>query len=684
MHFYIMIKSFSIIWILTLTSLSVYAQTDSILQADIEPIQVTALRLNTDLLSAPVSINIHDVTTLQGISQQLSLQDYMVNSAGVFMMNANNYAQDLRISIRGYGARAAFGIRGIKLIVDGIPETTPDGQGQVDNLVLNQIKKIEVLKGPSSSIYGNASGGVILINSFDDFVKNYVEGSATLGAYGMSQYTLSGGWKNEHSKIILNMGRIATSGYRAQSGFESQNISGRVEQKVNKKTKLLLQMNYTNSPTADDPGSLDADAAEADRRQARDRNIEFATGESISQIKFGAHLDSQLKDNLSLEAYGFWSDRNFTGLLPFEFGAWINLDRQYWGIGASINNVLAKDNTILKSKVGIDIARQSDQRDRYRNLKGIQGGQTLSQLETFENIGLYYTSAWQLKKWQISAGLRWDLNHLAAADAFLSNGDDSGDRQLSALSSSISIAYRVNDHQRVYGSYRIGYETPSLSELSANPTGQAGFNDQLEFQESENFEIGWKSVYQQWQVDVVLYHINTKNELVPYELEAFPDRTFFRNAGSGDRSGLELSASYHITEQLDIAGSYSYADLRYADFIAGESDFSGNVLPGIPQQFGGIQFTYAGKAVSAQLSGQFIGELYADDANNVSVPGYNMLNLKVGYKLQAGSITWSPFFGINNMLDVIYNDNVRINAFGRRYFEPGPERHIYGGLRIKL
>lgn len=654
------------------------------MESRVDPIQIKALRLDMDVLSAPVSINVHDVTTLQRTSQQLSLQDYMTNSAGVFMMNANNYAQDLRISIRGYGARAAFGIRGIKLIVDGIPETTPDGQGQVDNLVLNQIKKIEVLKGPSSSIYGNASGGVILINSFDDIAKNYVEGSATYGAYGMSQYILSGGWKNERSKMILSAGRVTTDGYRAQSGFESYNLSGRVEQQLSKKTKLLVQANYTNSPTADDPGGIDADAVELDRRQARDRNVAFATGESISQFKLGAHLDSQLKDNLSVEAYGFWSDRNFEGLLPFEFGAWIDLDRQYWGAGASINQLTAKGNYVAKSKIGIDLASQSDQRDRYRNLMGVQGDQTLSQLESFDNLGLYVTSAWRVNKWQGSAGLRWDHNQLAAADAFLSNGDDSGEKQLSALSSSVSLGYRINEHQNLYVSFLYGFETPSLSELSANPTGQAGFNDELQAQESENFEIGWKAMYKRLQMDVALYHINMTNELVPFELEAFPDRTFFRNAGSGHRTGIELSASYDLTEQLRIAGSYSYADMSYADFIAGDNDFSGNALPGIPQQFGGMQLSYAGEALTAQLSGQYIGELYANNANTATVSAYSIAHFKVGYKLQLGAIEWSPFAGINNILDVRYNDNIRINAFGGRFFEPGPERHVYGGVRVRL
>ena len=684
MHLYTMNHWTLILLIIIIIRVNLQAQSDTLLKTSIEPIQIKALRIETDQLSAPVSINVHDVSTLQKVSQQLSLQEYMTNSAGVFMMNANNYAQDLRISIRGYGARAAFGIRGIKLIVDGIPETTPDGQGQVDNLVLSQIKQIEVIKGPSSSIYGNASGGVILISSYEDFDKNYVEGALTLGSYGMSQYRLSGGWKNEQSKFIMNLAKVSTDGYRAQSGFESYNISSRLYHQISESTELRFQLNYTDSPTADDAGGLNADAVEADRRQARDRNVEFATGESISQFKVGANLKTNIKDNLTLDAYTFWSNRKFEGLLPFEFGAWINLDRQYWGAGTSINHRIVKGNSVFNNKMGIDIARQSDQRDRYRNIMGIQGDQTLSQIENFNNVGLYYASDWRIKKWLISVGSRWDINQLSAEDLFLTNGEDSGSRSLNALSTSASIGYRVNENQNLYFSYRYGFETPSLSEISANPSGQAGFNKELEAQKSNNVELGWKAIYSRLELDIALFHIDTRNELVPFELEAFPDRIFFRNAGTGNRKGIEIAASYDLTEELSISGSYSYADMTYSEFIAGDNDFSGNILPGIPTQFGNLQLSYTDDAFSALLSAQTVGELYANDANTTLVPGYQLYNFKAGYKLSVQGFTISPFFGINNLLNTIYNDNIRINAFGGRFFEPAPERHFYGGLKVRI
>jgi len=684
MHLYTMNHWTLILLIIIIIRVNLQAQSDTLLKTSIEPIQIKALRIETDQLSAPVSINVHDVSTLQKVSQQLSLQEYMTNSAGVFMMNANNYAQDLRISIRGYGARAAFGIRGIKLIVDGIPETTPDGQGQVDNLVLSQIKQIEVLKGPSSSIYGNASGGVILISSYADFDKNYVEGALTLGSYGMSQYGLSGGWKNEQSKFIMNLAKVSTDGYRAQSGFESYNISSRLYHQISESTELRFQLNYTDSPTADDAGGLNADAVEADRRQARDRNVEFATGESISQFKVGANLKTNIKDNLTLDAYTFWSNRKFEGLLPFEFGAWINLDRQYWGAGTSINHRIVKGNSVFNNKIGIDIARQSDQRDRYRNIMGIQGDQTLSQIENFNNVGLYYASDWRIKKWLISVGSRWDINQLSAEDLFLTNGNDSGSRSLNALSTSASIGYRVNENQNLYFNYRYGFETPSLSELSANPSGQAGFNKELEAQKSNNVELGWKAIYSRLELDIALFHIDIRNELVPFELEAFPDRIFFRNAGTGNRKGIEIAASYDLTEELSLSGSYSYADMTYSEFIAGDNDFSGNILPGIPTQFGNLQLSYTDDAFSALLSAQTVGELYANDANTTLVPGYQLYNFKAGYKLIVQGFSISPFFGINNLLNAIYNDNIRINAFGGRFFEPAPERHFYGGLKVRI
>jgi len=651
----------------------------------ISEITIKSLRLDGVSQRSPVPVSMIDVKNMKDISQQNSLQDYISTVPGVFSLNANNFAQDLRISIRGFGARAAFGIRGIKLVVDGIPETTPDGQGQLDNLTLNSIDNIEIVKGSSSVLYGNASGGVIHIQTEEYFEKNYAEAGAVFGSYGLQQYNLKGGWTSNQTKVLLNGAHSKTNGYRDQSGMTSSSIGGKVIHDFYNDSRLKFLFNYTNSPQADDPGGLTSDLISENRRQARDRNVLFKTGESISQTKFGTHFDLPLSETLDLSSYVFYSTRNFEGLLPFEFGGLIQLDRSYWGVGSSLQSKTIKNSVVHKNKIGFDIARQSDDRQRFRNLEGLKGDMTLSQIESFNNIGLYYLSQSSIRKWDLSVGFRWDNNSLSAKDNFLNNGNDSGDVRLSDLTTSLGVNFSITDDFSLFANFRESFETPSLSELSSNPSGTIGFNEDIKAQEATNYEIGLRHRFgNQSLFEFTVFNIDTENDLVPFEVEEFPDRTFFRNAGSTNRTGIEASLQYQITEAFSLNANYAYSDFTYDQYIIGINQFDGRQLPAIPKHYSSTTLQYQNDRYQLLLQNRFIGELYADDGNGTLESGYQLLDFKCGFTLDVSGKVIKPFFGINNILNTAYNDNIRINAFGSRYFEPGPERNIYGGIRLKF
>jgi len=651
----------------------------------ITEVNIQSLRIDGVSQRGPVPVTLVNVNKIKDINPQNSLQDFISNVPGVFSLNANNYAQDLRISIRGFGARAAFGIRGIKLVVDGIPETTPDGQGQLDNLTLNTIDKIEIVKGSSSVLYGNASGGVIHIETEENIDNSIIEGGIVLGSYGLQQYNVKGGWSANHTTVLLNGAHHRTNGYRDQSGMTSSSIGAKVSHHFRNEARLKFLFNYTNSPQADDPGGLNIDLVNDNRRQARDRNILFKTGETISQTKIGSHFVMPVSDKLDLSSYGFYSTRDFEGLLPFEFGGLIQLDRSYWGLGSSLQSTIIKSNAVHKSKIGFDIARQSDNRKRFRNLEGQQGDMTLSQIEAFNNIALYFLSQSSYGKWDFNLGFRWDSNSLSAEDRFLTNGDDSGDVNLSDLTSSFGINFSVSEHFSVFANYRESFETPSLSELSSNPSGTIGFNENVKAQEATNYEIGLRHRFSnQSLLEVTLFHIDTENDLVPFEVEEFPDRTFFRNAGSTNRNGIEIALQYQITKALSLSANYAYSNFKYNEYTANGNQLNGKQLPAIPKHYTSTILQYDTGKFQLQLQNRFVGELFTNDSNSVLESGYQLLDFKCGFNLNISGQTIKPFFGINNMLNTTYNDNIRINAFGSRFFEPGPQRNIYGGVRVRL
>lgn len=668
-------------------SSNLFSQVDTLLTKKINTITVSAPKINTDINKTPLSIFKYTASVFQKSQQQLSLQEYIYNTPGLFSLNANNYAQDLRISIRGFGARAAFGIRGIKLIVDGIPETTPDGQGQVDNLNLGIIKEMEIIRGPASSLYGNASGGVIKINTLNDFENNFISGGITFGSYNMQQYNLTAGIKTGKANSIFHFNRSSGDGYREHSEFINNNFSWRTFYTISEKSKINLLVNYANSPKANDPGGINLEAVNENREQARDRNILFDAGENISQLKLGLNFSHKLNEHNSFNVLTFYADRNFNGKLPFEFGGYIDLNRNYSGINGNYIFQKKLAHIDYKLNMGFEHSNQEDFRIRNTNEEGIKGSQTtLNQAEFFSNTGIYFQKEIKLNRLLFFGGLRFDRNILEVQDALQSNGDDSGEINLSAWNSSIGASYEISKTHFLFANFSTSFETPSLSELSANPTGEGGFNS-LEPQKAINYELGIKGyIGNNGRYELVGFHIDTENELIPFELEEFPERTFYRNSGSGTRNGIELFLDYNFNKNFNANFNYTYSDFIYEKYELDNGEkLDGNQLPGLPKHNGSFSIKYKNeKGFHAKIQSRFIGELFTNDENSVSDDAYFLINLNTGYSFKKDKFKFTPFFGINNLLNTKYNDNIRINGFGGRYYEPGPRLNIYGGVRVGL
>ena len=684
------------------------AQTDSILtvtqdsispllQGNLDYVQVSAPRLRTIPESNPFAQSRLIVGQLRSVQPQQSLQENLGLIAGLFSQNANNYAQDLRISIRGFGARSAFGIRGIKLIIDGIPETTPDGQGQIDNLPLGLINNLEVYRGPLASLYGNAAGGILAVRTGG--APDGQQLAISLGSYGMQKYQFIHNSSGQRSSLSGLLEHTRTDGFRNHSRAENTVLNLRYAQVSKRGLALNLQANYTDSPIAQDPGGLNLESVTADREAARDRNLMFNAGEAIRHWKLGVSLENQTNNSpLGWSSQAYLSGRQFSGRLPFEFGGWIELDRIYFGnrshLQYSFKDWLGPDSQ-TKLSIGYDWAVQQDDRQRFRNLEGIQGAATLDQDERFSNLGLFVVAQTQLRDWRLLMSLRQDWNWINLDDRF---NDATAERNLNALNPAIGISWAANRQLFFFANYRTGFETPSLTELANNPNGMGGFNPDLSPQRSANFEIGANWKRRSVSLSATLFHIQVEDELVPFELEDFPNRTFFRNAGSTLRSGLELESQIRLSDPLQLNLAYTYLNARYEDFELAGEQLADNQLPGIPQYwatarleyFGAdlIESKWSGLPITGALQIRYLGELYANDRNEVSVPSYFVLDLNAGYSFQLGAAAnqrnLTLFGGVNNLFNTDFFDNIRINAFGSRFYEAAPGVNFYAGLRLKI
>ena len=660
--------------ILLLTPFVLFANVqDSIQKIDLENVIVKSTKINSTIQQAPLSVTLKSFREEKNFNSQSSFSDFTRNTPGLFTSSSNNFSQDLRISIRGFGARSAFGIRGIKLIVDGIPETTPDGQSQLDNLPLGLVSSIEILRGPNANLYGNSSGGVISINTLTDSSEKYYRNSGIFGAYQYQslQKTRILDWNS--SSLIIHYDKRRSNGYRDQSGYKSNILNLKYINDLDNNNKIVWQINYTDSPYAYDSGGLKLSEVENDRRQARKNNIDYDTYEKVKHLKTGVSWNHKRSENSFFDSYFFYQKRDFFTKLPFNFGGIISLDRDYYGLGTKYTKKYYLDNRKKTLVLGLDYLNQSDDRKRYKNDFGVQGEMTFDQIEQFKSTGLFMLSQTNYDSGLlVRYGIRYDINDIGT--------DSSSSIILDKLNPSVGLSYKVNSNDNIFFSFGTSFETPTLNELSNNPNG-VGLNEDLKSSSSLNYEIGWRKSVSNLTLEAIAYAISSENEILPYELEQFPGKNFYQNVGSTSRYGLELNS------QLSFKGgrinlSYTLSKNKFEDFIIDNNNLADNLIPGIPSQMLDLDLIFKlSRGRSLIISNRLIGERYADNANETLISSYNLLNIKYSKEIFSNS---EIFLGVNNAFNQEYFDNIRINAFGKRYYEPAPKRNFYFGINFSF
>jgi iron complex outermembrane receptor protein len=647
----------------------------------LEEVIISVTKIKDSLVNTPFSVSIKNFSTFQKSAEQFNISEYIEDVPGIFISNDNNYAQDSRISIRGFGSRANFGIRGIKLIVDGVPETTPDGQSQIDNLNLEIIEKVEVIRGVGSSLYGNSSAGIIKIKTLQELQNSFARIGFSLGSNQQNKSQFFLGQKYKKTSYTFLYSQTKSNGYRNNSGFKNNNLNINLFKKVNDKTNYGLSFNYVDSPYAIDPGGLTIEEVEDNRKQARERNVIYDSKESIKHLKLSGSFEKKISNKLTFSKYLFFSNRDFNGNIPVKKGGTIKLDRKYWGLGASL---LIKNK--FNTQIGFDLGNQKDLRKRYFNNEGEIGALVLEQNEKFINYGIFLVSSLKLNSFIINPGIRLDKNTISIDDRFLADGNSSDKINLNSLNPSLGINYKSNSFNRFFVNVSTGFETPTLNEFGSSPIG-SGFNKNLKSQNSINYELGFskKSINNKFKLDLIYFNTSTKNEVLPYEDSQFPGQVFYNNAGKTQRSGIEFSGSYNYNNFWNFNSSISIGRYLFDEFIDNKKNYSGNKIPGVPEKTMFFNVNYKNESkLSVSLQLKVIGDLYANNSNSVKVDGFNRLNLKISKGINYKKITIDPFLIFKNILGTSYYDNIRINAFGARYYEPAAKANFYGGIKIKF
>ncbi|WP_060466034.1 TonB-dependent receptor family protein [Acinetobacter sp. LMB-5] len=669
-------------------------------------LHVEATRTDTTYLQTPASVFRIDAPQVD-TSSQVNLTEVVKGIPSLQIRNRENYAQDLQLSMRGFGARSTFGVRGIRLYVDGIPATMPDGQGQTSNIDLSSLDHVEVLTGPFSSLYGNSSGGTILTSTKEGQGKDSIELSYSGGSHDKSRagLVLQGGAKgaNEPSYVISSS-YFDTDGYREHSGAEKVLNNAKLSWSLDDGSKINWITNYVKIH-ADDPGGLTRADWENNPKQVVQNVLDYNARKEIDQIQTGLTWSKPINDQHELYAMTYMGQRQVTQYqsipdtvqknpnTPYQAGGVIDFKRNYYGADFRWTGKELLPNTTLS--VGVALDAMKEDRQGYQNFndtgdKGVKGALRRDEDNTLWNIDPYLQASWQfLPTWRLDTGVRYSNVHYKSKDYYIVglNGDNSGKTSYEEVLPSVALSWQITPDVLVYASYAKGFETPTFTEMAYPAQGGASTLD-LKPSTSDTYETGLKSQNQLGDFTLAVFQTKTKNDIV--SAESFAGRSTFRNADKTLREGVEFAWNKKLWRDLTAIASYTYLDATFDSTVPAAGKISeipeGNAIPGIAKNQAYASLAWQpSHGLYGGVEVQYMDKVYVNDTNSDAAPSYSVTSANVGYAWVMGDWKVNSFARVDNLFDKNYAGSVIVNDSTQpvgRYFEPADGRNWSAGLRV--
>ncbi len=672
-------------------------------------ITVTVTRTAEPVSRIPAAIDVVDRRELNGAQSTLGLDESLNNLPGVYVANRYNYSLDQRLAIRGAGSRANFGVRGVKIVLDGVPQTLPDGQSQLTNVDFGNLQRIEVLRGASSSLYGNASGGVLNLTSEPAAAGAFSQSlRAEGGSFGLFRIQGRSSARRGAASGTLSLSHTRVEGFRqlSKTRFTQLNLGGDVV--LGSATSLGLRFGYTDAPQAQNPGALTTNEVRANPDSAAGNNILRKADKDVSQGQLSLALTHHTGRGL-LTAAAFGILRNLrapqaippsTGTQGPTVGTISTIDRAVGGLRLSTEQHLGAAERAPRITIGVDLQRMQDDRALYRAVAAVQDTSLLDQRETVTEVGPFAQLRWSPSgDIEIVTGGRYDAVKFSVDDHHLTDGtDNSGSRTMSAFSANAGVSYLRDRRLSPYVNISTAFETPTTTELANQPNSTGGFNSQLDPQRTVNYEVGARGVLGPVTYSVAGFIGRVRNAIVQYR--EVSGRGYFANAGRLKNDGIELGLSTRLADQLRLFTAYTYSNFRYGQYRivngATTDTLDGKQLPGIPKAFIRVGLR-AGpvRGVTLDVDHTMSAAVFADDKNTLYVNGWGkgnattlngiglgVTNLRLSWEGSNGSAWFRPFLGVNNLWDRTYISSLTVNGTFGRVFETAPGRNYYLGGEI--
>lgn len=644
-------------------------------------------------LRLPLARHTLDSERIHAANAGANLSEPLQRVPGLVALNRQNYAQDLQISSRGFGARSQFGVRGVRLVQDGIPLTMPDGQGQPALFDLDGLQRIEVLRGPLTTLYGNASGGIIQGYTGEAPFHPTLDTRTLIGSDGLWRSRLRYGGQHGDLNISANVSRLETDGYRDHSETRRDIANLRLGWDLDDASSLTLLINSLHQPGTQDPLGLTRDQLRQDRRQAPPQAETFDTRKSVTHNQAGINYQRRLgnDDLLTLMVYGGERDMQqflgFSGGNPGAGGGVIELDRRFGGGELGWQRDTRLFDLPVTLAAGIAYHYQGEQRRGFVNEQGLKGGLMRDEFNAVDSQEAYLISTWQLApRWELVAGLRHTRVEFDSDDDFLADGqDDSGHTRSQRTNPAIGLNWNWTPQLSLYAALGQGFETPTFQELAYREDG-AGMNPALKPSVSRDGELGLKWRDDQTRLDLALFHSRVRDEIVTGPNQVFTGRSTYTNAGRSTRRGIEFSIEQDFAHGLSGYLAYTWLDASYDSYEnADGTRYDGNRLPGVPRHsaYAELLWQPAGTGFHTAIEAQGMSRRYATDDNLHSASGYAVVHWRAGYRHQLGNLTLEPFARLENLTDREYVGSLIVNGAGARYYEPAPGRSWLAGLGVQ-
>lgn len=650
----------------------------------LQPVVVEATRARQNLTRVPQAVTEVGMDAIQRGRRQAGLDEALEGIPGVIAEDRGNYSNSggLRLAIRG-------DLPGVQLLQDGIPLTMADGTTEPNNIDLGSAGSIEVIRGPSSVLYGNSGGGVVSVTTqFPTSAALIANPGFQFGSHGYNRQQLKLEGSLGSFSYVANANRTQTDGFREYGSADIRRLNVVTRSQLAERTTLGVVFNLYDMPFGENPSTLTRDLARNDPTTVRTGAFDQGWGESGTQGQGGVDLEHTFAPGRSLRTTAWGEGRSVWNPIP---GRIIDLHRRAGGVRSAYQHSALVGSLPLELTAGVDVTYQHDNRREFAN-EGVaspggrarEGELQLDQRERVLSLAPFAQATLGLtSELSFTAGLRYDSYHFKASDRLLSDGDQSGQRDLSAASPMVGLNFSPRPELNVYANFAEAYQTPTMRQLSNRPDGGGGFNQSLGPEYLHSFEVGVRGFLEGAGVDYSItgYTSRVKDALVEYQ--GVGEQVFYRNAGESSRRGVEAALGWRPVRALSARLAYTWQDFVYDRFVSGTEDVSGNREPGIPPHTLFAQLTHSAPwGLTSTLSARWVDSFPVNDANTASNWSYTTVGFRVSLDRVLGRIAARPFAGIENIFDERYNATVMVNAVGDRYYSPSAGRSFYVGFQL--